>query len=104
MAEATYAKNTSLQEKNTNLQRNFTSMKIAITPQLHQQQLQTTAQAFAMNTQTMEHGGHNNTWQIWGGMEMIMEVTSLPLLFSHTTGMLPSWTTANIFALCSAQH
>ena len=77
-AEETYAKNTTLWEENTDLQ---TKLYIheehlnAITAQLHQLQLQTAAQAFAMNTQTMGHEGHNNTWQNkWGVMEMIVEV------------------------------
>ena len=70
MAEVTYAKNTNLWEESTSLQ-----MKLcineenlnAITAQVHQLQLQTTPQAFIMNTQTMEHKGHNNMQQKNGG-------------------------------------
>ena len=64
-AEGTYAENTSLWVENTNLQSKLCIYKEnlnALTAQLYQLQLQTVAQAFAMNAQTMGHGGHNNVW------------------------------------------
>ena len=79
MAEATYLENTTLAEENTNLQ-----MKLcineehlnAITTQLHQLQLQTAAQAFAMNTQTMGHGDTTTWHNKWGAMEMMVEISN----------------------------
>ena len=68
---ATYAENITLWEENTNLQRKLCVHKEhlnAITAQQNQLQLQTTAQAFTLNAQTIGHGGHNNTLQNkWGG-------------------------------------
>ena len=126
MAEVTYEENITLWEENTDLQTKICIHEDhlnAITTQLHQLQLETAAQAFAMNTQTMGHRGHNNTQSNRQGghrndpgcnttMQAPTLVMQQPIpflqppfpLFSHNTGTLQSRTTANIFAICCAIH
>ena len=78
-AEATYAKNTTLWEENTYLHEKLHIHEEhinAITAQLHQLQLQTAVQAFAMSMQTMGQGDKTIHDAINGlAMEVSVEVT-----------------------------